>query len=141
MAVNWICILFLPFGLNLTSLLLFVSPSLSLTSPYCCPQQKHALFPALSKSMPLFAALHFALCMHTPMLLPHVANWHATANSGEKKKRREVKLSHKEKKEKQIKFPVIPGFMNIQFWMSYSNFKADKYLRCKLKHKLITQWV
>jgi hypothetical protein len=47
--------------------------------------------------------------MQTGMLLLHAANGHAKAKSGEKKRRREVKFSHKGKKEIQIKFPAIPG--------------------------------
>jgi hypothetical protein len=47
--------------------------------------------------------------MQTGMLLLHAANGHANAKSGEKKRRREVKFSHKGKKEIQIKFPAIPG--------------------------------
>ena len=51
---------------------------------------------AVAKACP-FTALGFALCMQTGMLLLHAANGHANAKSGEKKRRREVKFSHKGK--------------------------------------------
>ena len=89
MAVNFICISCFYFWLKWTSLLLFfLSPFLAIACPYFCPLQKvHALF----------AALNFALCIQTGMLFLHAANGHANAKSGEKKRRREVKFSHKGK--------------------------------------------
>ena len=81
--------------LDLPPLFLF-----SFFSPCCCLQQKQ------KQKHALFAALGFASCMQTGILLPHAENRHANAKSGEKKRRREVKFSHKGKKEVQIKFPA-----------------------------------
>ena len=58
----------------------------------------------LQQQYALFAALSFNLCMQTGMVLPNAANRHANAKSGEKKRRREDKLSLKGEK-----IPAIPG--------------------------------
>ena len=65
------------------------------------------------------------------MLLPHAANEHVTAKSGEKK-RREFKFSHKGKKELQIKFPGIPGSLRFlivtkQTKIKKNDNKQDRY--------------
>jgi hypothetical protein len=48
--------------------------------------------------------------MQTGMLLLHAANGHANANSGEKKRRRVVKFSHKGKKRNPNKIPCHSRF-------------------------------